>query len=233
MPDRTTLRAPAALLLGGTVAYIAVTMLHTAGPANDHPEIFGDYAASSTWGVVHLGQFAAMTVIVAGLLTLISALRRPDTPDRGLGVGAVLAGIALGLYGVLQAVDGVALKHAVDAWVAAPESDKAARYASAETVRWLEWGARSYHDLALGLALLALAVGARTLPRTLAALIALSGLVYATQGWIVGAGGFSDDESIAILIGFALMLTWTSWLTALAWRPVRTSPPARLLHTNT
>ena len=43
--------------------------------------------------------------------------------------------MALGFYGVLQAVDGVALKQAVDAWVNAPEADKAARFASAEVVR--------------------------------------------------------------------------------------------------
>ncbi len=46
--------------------------------------------------------------------------------------------VALGLSGVLQAVDGVALKQAVDAWVSAPDAEEAARFASAETVRWLE-----------------------------------------------------------------------------------------------
>jgi hypothetical protein len=53
-------------------------------------------------------------------------------------LGAVSAAVALGLYGVLQAVDGVALKQVVDAWVRAPEAEKAARFASAETIRWLE-----------------------------------------------------------------------------------------------
>jgi hypothetical protein len=54
-------------------------------------------------------------------------------------LGAVSAAVALALYGVLQAVDGVALKQVVDAWVRAPEAEKAARFASAETIRWLEW----------------------------------------------------------------------------------------------
>jgi hypothetical protein len=57
--------------------------------------------------------------------------------------------VALGLYGVLQAVDGVALKQAVNAWASAPEAEKAARFASAETIRWLEWGTRSYQSFML------------------------------------------------------------------------------------
>ena len=49
---------------------------------------------------------------------------------------------ALALYGVLQAVDGVALKEAVDAGVSAPDAEKAARFGNAETVRWLECDGR-------------------------------------------------------------------------------------------
>ena len=43
-----------------------------------------------------------------------------------------------------MAVDGVALKQAVNAWASAPVAEKAARFASAEAIRWIEWGARSY-----------------------------------------------------------------------------------------
>ena len=50
----------------------------------------------------------------------------------------------LALYGVVMAVDGVALKQAVNAWASAPVAEKAARFASAEAIRWIEWGARSY-----------------------------------------------------------------------------------------
>ena len=90
------------------------------------------------------------------------------------------------LYGVLQGVDGVALKQAVDAWTKAPETEKAARFASAETIRWLEWGTRSYHSFTFGLALIllgaAVAMTAR-LPKSLGYLMLLSGLAYLAQGW--------------------------------------------------
>ena len=71
-------------------------------------------------------------------------------------LGAVSAGGSLGLYGVLRAVDGVALKQAVDAWVRAPQADKAARFSSAEAIRWLEWGTRSYQSFMFGLTLILL-----------------------------------------------------------------------------
>jgi hypothetical protein len=54
--------------------------------------------------------------------------------------GAALAVVALALYGVLQAVDGVGNQEVDDAWVNAPNAEKAARFASAEAMRWLEWG---------------------------------------------------------------------------------------------
>ena len=41
--------------------------------------------------------------------------------------------------------------------LAPQETEKAARFASAEAMRWLGWGARSYYDYALGLALLLIA----------------------------------------------------------------------------
>lgn len=157
MFDRSALRPASTLLLGGLISYIAVTMVHTGGPANDHHVIFGHYAHSHRWGIVHLAQFTSMAMIIAGLLALHSALElRAGAAAWVARLGAVTGSVALGLYAVLQAVDGVALKQAVNAWVSAPEADQPARYAAAETVRWLEWGTRSYHSYTLGLALILL-----------------------------------------------------------------------------
>lgn len=222
MFDRKALRFPAALLLGGFLSYVAVTFLHTGGPANDHKVIFDDYAASQDWVGVHLGQFFGMALIVAGLLALHVALDiRAGAAAWLARFGAISAGIALGLYGVLQAVDGVALKQAVDASVNAPAADRAVRFANAETVRWLEWGVRSYHSFSVGLALILLgaaAVASKRLPRVMGVLISLSGISYLMQGWVLGSHGFNDDNSTAILVSYALMLTWTTWLATSAWR---------------
>ena len=222
MIDRKTLRLSAVLLVVGFIFYVMVGLLHPDGPANDHRVVFAEYAGSASWTAVHLGQFAGMAVIIAGLLVLYFAL---DVRVGGAAwvarLGAVAAAVALGLYGVLQAVDGVALKQAVDAWVGAPEAEKAARFASAEAIRWLEWGTRSYQSFMFGLTLIllgsAVALTAR-LPRALGFLMSLSGLAYIAQGWVVGTEGFPESNTFAILGGYVLILAWIIWLVVVAWR---------------
>jgi len=217
-----SLRLSAALLLVGQLLYIAVTQLHTGGDANNHSAIFAAYANSETWAAVHVGQFAAMAILLAGLLALVFVLDSQAETARWEGrLGAASAVVALALYGALQAVDGVANKQADVAWVSAPEAEKAARFASAEAIRWVEWGMRSYHDFARGLALLLVAAEVmRTtgIPRPIAYLMELSGLTYLVQGWLVGSEGFSQTVSIAIVLAWVLSLAWMIWLVVVAWR---------------
>jgi hypothetical protein len=219
---RGSLRLSAALLLAGQLLVIVVGLFHADGEANDHPAVFAEYAASGNWTVVHLGQFAGLAILLAGLLALFVALHaQAGTATWACRFGAASTVAALALYGALQAVDGVALKQAVTAWVNAPDAEKAARFAGAEAIRWLEWGMRSYQDYVLGLALLLLAGAvARTawVPWPIAALVGLSGLAYLVQGWVVGSVGFSHAESIPIVAAFVLDLAWMTWLVVAAWR---------------
>jgi hypothetical protein len=223
---RASLRLSDALMLVGQLLYIVVTQLHTGGEANNHPAIFAAYAGSEIWTAVHIAQFAAMAMALAGLLALGVVLHAvPDVPAgaaRWAGrFGAAAAVAALALYGALQAVDGVANKQADIAWVNAPDAEKAARFASAEAIRWIEWGMRSYHAFALGLALLLVAaavVGTAWLPRPIAYLMGLTGLAYLVQGWVVGEEGFSQTMSIAIVLAWVLGLAWMIWLVVVAWR---------------
>jgi hypothetical protein len=226
MIDRKALRLAAALLAVGFVLYVVMGLLHSGGPANNHQEVFADYARSGSWKAVHLGQFVGMAVIIAGLLVFYFALNvKAGGAAWEARLGAVSAVVALGLYGVLQAVDGIALKQAVDAWVSAPATEKSARFASAETVRWLEWGTRSYQTYMFGLTLIllggAVALTAR-LPRALGYLMALSGLAYIVQGWVLGSEGFSGTDTSAILAGYILMLAWIIWLVVVARRTPET-----------
>jgi hypothetical protein len=204
------------LLLAGQLLYVATTLLHAGGDANDHHAIFAAYAGSGSWTAVHAGQFLAMAIMVAGLVALFSVLEGQGGAERWVSrVGTGVAMVAFALYGVLQAVDGVANKQADLAWLNAPNGEKAARFAGAEVVRWIEWGMRSYHAYALGLALLFLAVVVlRTvqIPRLLAALIRLTGLQYLVQGWLVAVEGFSHNMSIAIVVAWVLGVVWMGWL---------------------
>ena len=106
--------------------------------------------------------------------------------------------------------------------MAAPEGEKAARFASAEAVRWLEWGVRSYHSFMLGLSLIvfaALIVRASGVPRPIGYLMGLSGLAYIGQGWVLGVQGFSPANGALIIAGIVLVFLWSAWLLWTVWRP--------------
>jgi hypothetical protein len=222
------LRLAAALLLAGQVLYVVVTLFHTGGPANDHPTIFAAYAGSSDWTAVHVAQFACMAMLIAGLLALSLALDvRAGVASWMTRFGAASAVVALALEGTLQAVDGVANKQADFAWVSAPDAEKAARFASAEAIRWIEWGMRSYQTFALGLALLLLAAASvRTawVPRPVGLLMGLTGLAWLAQGWVVGSEGFSPAMSNAIILAEVLGVVWMIWLVVVAWRMQDSEP---------
>jgi hypothetical protein len=170
-----------------------------------------------------------MATLIAGLLVLFVALDlRRGGPIWVARFAAVAAGAALPLYAVLQAVDGVALKHAVDAWAAAPEAEKAARFDAAEGIRWLEWGVRSYQSLVLGLSLVLFAiviVWTGRVSRAVGYLLGVSGLAYLVQGWVIGAEGFSPNNTAPTLIGIAASVIWSIWFLISTWR---SKPAARV-----
>jgi hypothetical protein len=227
--ERDSVRLAAILLLAGVVVTAIAGFLHPEGAdANDHEAVFAIYAASQSWTAVHLGQFIGMLIITFGLVALFFALDVRSGVGLWLNRFALLsAGAAVALYGVLQAVDGVGLKQAVNAWASADNGDKAVRFAAAETVRWLEWAVRSYHSFVFGLALIlfgaVIAVTGRV-SRPIGYLIALSGLCYLAQGWIIGSSGFSSANQIPTLLGIGLILVWTVWLLVAAIR-MKTAAP--------
>jgi hypothetical protein len=85
MIDRASLRLSATLLLVGQLLYIVVTQFHTGGDANNHPEIFAEYADSGIWKAVHVGQFASAAILLAGLFALFFALDVQDGTARWAG----------------------------------------------------------------------------------------------------------------------------------------------------
>jgi hypothetical protein len=112
-------------------------------------------------------------------------------------------------------------KQAVNAWASADNGDKALRFAAAETVRWLDWAVRSYQSFVFGLALIlfgAVIVVTGRVSRPIGYLMALCGLCYLAQGWIIGSSGFSSANQIPTLLGIGSILVWTVWLLIVALR---------------
>ena len=216
------LRLGAALVVVGEIAYIVAGSLHPGHEdPNNHAAVFAEYAASASWTMVHLAQFVAFALILAGLLAVFIATER-DGRAGGLarfGIGAVIA--ALALSAVLQGVDGVALKQAVDRWAAADGAEKTAAFAAAEAVRWLEWGIRSYQRMLFGVAY-ALVAGAviwtGVLPRVLGYIAAIVALGYAAEGIVVGNEGFTATNTIPSLVQLVARVAFAIALAFIAWR---------------
>jgi TRAP-type C4-dicarboxylate transport system permease small subunit len=222
------------LLLVGFVVNTVVTLLwHPGGDEDNHPRIFTKYAESGGWVATHLAQFICVLVALAGLLLLYRALRARDgvTALAQLAAGATM--MTAGAWAVLQGVDGVALKQAVDAWVGASGGAKADRFSNAETVRWLEWGLQCYFRISLGLAL-ALFGSALVLSRIVAGWVGwvaiAAGVVSAAIGVDVAyqglASGFQDTAYVVLVLAilvFAIGLIVSGRRSAEA-RPAATAP---------
>jgi hypothetical protein len=221
MVNHKLLRLSATLSFIGLLVESVVSLLHPPG-GTTYEATFANYAASRAWAAVHLGEFVGMAVLLAGLLVLFFALNVSQGTPRWLGFfGAIAAGVALALEGVLYAVDGVALKQAVDAWASAPAAEQATRFASAEAIRWLEWGTNSYSNFMFGLALVLLAlviVWTARVKRPIGYLMGLSGLAFIVLGWLVGTEGFTPIHNVPMDAGAVLLLAWTIWLLIVAWR---------------
>ena len=204
--DGAALTLSGALLLGGFVVNaIQRMLLHPTGAEDDHEAIFREYAASDVWEATHFAEFVLVLVALAGLLVLCRALRRETYYLAVLAAGAIVASAAS--WAALQAVDGVTLKQAVDAWAAASGPEEATRYADAETVRWIEWGLQSYFRVLLGVAFLLLgaaAVVSRLVPSWLGVLLVVAGLLSLAVGISVGYAGLESGFQDAV--GIALQL---------------------------
>ncbi|MGY1707531.1 hypothetical protein ACI79C_23455 [Geodermatophilus sp. SYSU D00697] len=183
-----------ALLLGGFVFATAVTVLfHPGGDEDVHEVIFAEYAASASWTWVHLAQFVGVLVALGGLLVLHLVLRSRAPRLSTFAAGLTVATAAV--WAVLQAVDGITLKQAVDAWVAADGPDKGVRFTDAEVVRWTEWGAQSYFRLLLGAALLlfgAAILATRVLVAWVGWIAVLAGILSVAVGVDVGHSGLDS-----------------------------------------
>lgn len=228
---RWAMKLAGSLLVGGALVGLIAGSFHagTANP-NDHAAVFKEYAGSDVWTAVHIALFGSGLLIVAGLAVLCLALARSDS-GRTLaclvGVGAVLIAAASGL---VLAVDGVALKQAVDAWVSAAPTGSAFAFQDAETIRWLEWGANSFLALVEGgtFVLLGLLVWRSVIAsKWLGWTSLIAGVGYLAVGAIVGYEGFSDTVSAIGVTAGLLFTIFSIGLAVKGWRGNRAQPVVR------
>ena len=204
--DAATTRLGALALPLGVIVLAVSEVFH---PSREDPmdnvAVFREYANSDIWTTVHLGEYFGFLLLLGGLIALYYSLR------TGAGAGLAPFGLAAALtaaasFTVLQAVDGIALKRAVDAWVSAPAGQESAAFAAAEAIRWIEMGMNSlsYFLAGLTLFLYGLAITLGPIYQRWAGLIAVvSGVALMYNGVVeVAYEGFV--ASIVKLVGLVL-----------------------------
>src|SRR5918994_790814 len=154
-PQRPLLRIGSIAFLAGIIISIVSTAIHPSreDPSN-HPLVFAEYASDDSWIAVHIGQFAGVIMVFGGGFVALYRLlvqSKSNTASVLAWIGLALAIMTASAIAVLQAVDGIAQKRAVDSWVAAPPEDKAIIFRVAEGIRFIEYGTNSIFRILQGL----------------------------------------------------------------------------------
>ena len=216
-------RVGALLLPISIVLFIITTGVlhpHREDPMH-HQAVFLEYSESYGWIAIHFAQWLAALMLCGGLIALADSLA------RGAHAGAVVAArfgrlgavVTATAFTMLQAVDGVALKWAVDAWAAAPVEAREPYFTAAMALRWTEYALQSYSNLLLGLTLVLFAwsLGRGTsYPRWLAWGAAGAGISWIVHGVMASYVGLFN--SIPRLVGIVLLSVWAFITSVLMWR---------------
>jgi hypothetical protein len=152
--QRTLLRIGSIAFLAGVVIAVASTVIHPSSedPSN-HPLVFTKYASNDSWIAVHIGQFVGVIMVFAGgFVALFRLLSQSESSMASIlaWIGLALAIMTASAIAILQAVDGIALKMAVDSWIAAPPEEKPFTFRVAEGIRFIEYGTNSIFRILQG-----------------------------------------------------------------------------------
>ena len=118
---RPLLRIGSIAFLAGVIIVVVSTAIHPSkeDPAN-HLRVFAEYANSDSWIAVHIGQLAGgIMVFAGGFVALYRLLVQSESSMASVlaWIGLALAIMTASAIAILQAVDGISLKMAVDSWV--------------------------------------------------------------------------------------------------------------------
>ena len=152
--ERPLLRIGSITFLTGLAIFIISSAFHAGREdPTEHLRVFVEYANSPPWIAAHIGQFIGDILIFAGgFVALFRLLAQSEsmTVSVLVWIGFAITIIAASTLSILQAVDGIALKRAVDSWVVAPAEEKMAAFRVAEGIRWTEIGNNSIYRILQG-----------------------------------------------------------------------------------
>jgi hypothetical protein len=209
----------------GPLTYVAVTLLHPPGIPDDLSATFREYAMSEHWIAIHIVQLAAMVAGLYGIAGLaVFALQIQGDACLLALLAAGFAVISIPVAVVLQAVDGIALKRAVDAWVADGGTVGSASFAAARSVRWIEEGVNALLGLNIGMAVIllgAMMTRSTVYPRWMGWIGSVIGIGVLIGAIVIADTGFSAAAQLWILARNPVLWIWTAIAGVMMWRRLR------------
>jgi hypothetical protein len=222
--QRPLFRIGSIAFLAGMIITVVSTAIHpsTEDPAN-HPLVFTKYASNDSWIAVHIGQFAGVIMVFAGgFVALYRLLVQSESSTASIiaGIGIALAIMTASVFAVLQAVDGIAQKRAVDSWVSAPPEEKAITFRVAEGIRFIEYGTNSIFRILQGTVAVIFGVAIvknKLLSKWIGGAGVVIGAVTIYAGLEVAYLGFS---SLTTTIGISMIIyfIWVGILGGFMWK---------------
>jgi hypothetical protein len=225
-----------AFIAGLAIAVVSTFVFHpTTENLMDNPVVFALYAEDDLWIASHIGQFAGILLIFAGgfvaLYRLITRSESGGTSASALAwFGLVAAILTAGTFAILQAVDGIALKLAVNTWYAIPSAptaadnagqEKAIAFRVAEGLRWTEWGLQAYYRMLHGAVALIFGVAiakSAVLSRWIGGVGIAAGVVTLAAGVVVAYVGFSSVRDPVADLSTFIFYPWVVILGIFMWR---------------
>jgi hypothetical protein len=230
--ERPMLRMGSVAFGAGLVIIIVSTLFHASSEdLMDNPVVFAVYAESDTWIAAHIGQFAGVMLVFAGGFVALHRLlvkSESGTASALAWLGFAAAIITASTYAILQAVDGIALKIAVDTWYAIPSTaegeEKARAFRVAEGIRWTEIGINSYFRILQGAVAIIFGVAivkSAFLSRWIGAVGIFAGAGALIAGVVVAYVGFSSTRAPIVDVSTVISFAWLAILSIFMWRKTR------------
>ncbi|MDQ3853349.1 MAG: DUF4386 family protein [Thermoproteota archaeon] len=229
--ERSMLRMGSVAFLAGLVIAIVSTYIHSdSEDLMDNQVVFAVYAEDDLWIASHIGQFVGgMLIFAGGFVALHRLLAKSEsgTASALAWFGLVAAILVASTFTILQAVDGIALKVAVDTWYAIPstttesEEEKAIAFRVAEGLRWTEWGVQAYYRMLQGAVAIIFGVAiakSALLARWIGAVGIAAGIVTIAAGVVVAYVGFSSVRDPVVNASNFTLYPWVVILGIFMWR---------------
>jgi hypothetical protein len=237
--ESALLRIGAVAGITGLLLQVAMDQMHPAhSDPNDSKAAFTEYSHYGLWTVVHIGQFLGTLLLGLALLALARSLsRQRGVPGALAVVGAVTTIILVAVFAVQMAVDGVALRSAIDTWArAAAGPGRTSAFQVANGLRGLEKGLSGFFHLSNGCTLVALglsiALGHRY-PRWLGWTAVVTGVAFLTGGVVTAHSGFSSDAGRVLMPALLLLGIFVIGICVSMWRRAASPPGAPMSHSTT